>query len=81
MKTTHSRPTQAEQVVNYMQEYGEITQLDALRDLGIMRLGARIFELKKRGYVITTTHRCVPTRSGEKTSIAVYRLKSTKAAQ
>lgn len=38
--------TQTERIYEYLKEYGSITALEALRDLGIMRLGARIFELR-----------------------------------
>ena len=30
-----------------MREFGSITQLEALRDLGVMRLASRISEIKK----------------------------------
>ena len=37
--------TQREMVFNYMKEHGSITQIDAIRDLGCTRLGARIWDL------------------------------------
>ena len=37
--------TQREMVFNYMKEHGTITQIDAIRDLGCTRLGARIWDL------------------------------------
>ena len=35
--------TQKEMVLQYMQDFGSITPVQAFQDLGIMRLGARIF--------------------------------------
>ena len=32
--------TQSERVLDYIKEFGSITQLDAIRDLGIMRLAS-----------------------------------------
>ena len=45
------KKTQRERVVEYIKDFGSITSWDAYLDLGITQLGARIFELKKRGYV------------------------------
>lgn len=58
---------QAERVLKYMRDFGSITQLEAMQDLGCMRLGARIFDLKREGYAIKN-------RYGEDTSYARYRL-------
>lgn len=49
---SNSNPVQADLVIEYMQEFGGITQLQALDDLGVMRLASRISEIKKRGYGI-----------------------------
>ena len=42
--------TQTQRIIDYIAEFGSITQLDALRDLGIMRLASRISDLKRQGY-------------------------------
>lgn len=42
--------TQKEVILNYISDVGYITSMDAYR-LGITQLGARVFELKKQGYV------------------------------
>ena len=44
---------QMDAVFDYMKEHGSIDPLRALNDLGIMRLGARIFDLKAAGVQIT----------------------------
>lgn len=41
--------TQKERVKKYMEDFGSITQMDAFRDLGIMRLSARIWDLRADG--------------------------------
>lgn len=65
--------TQEEKIINYMREYGSITALDAIRDLGIMRLASRVSDLKKHGFAITRDMVSVKNRWGEDTHIARYR--------
>ena len=50
--------------------------MDAIRDYGIMRLGARVFDLKKLGYPIITEIKTGKNRYGEDTHWAVYKLKA-----
>lgn len=66
--------TQTEQVLRHLQDYGSITQVEAIRDYGIMRLGARIWDLKRQGHVIFTERETGMNRYGEKTAYARYRL-------
>ena len=66
--------TQKERVINYIRDYGSITPLDAMRDLGIMRLAARVHDLRADGYRIASDMVGVENRWGEKTMIARYRL-------
>lgn len=71
----NQRPAQAQRVLQYMKDFGSITQLDALKDLGIMRLGARIFELrKKNGVEIESEFVTVKNRYGEPCAIKKYYL-------
>ena len=65
---------QAERVLKYMRDFGSITQLEAIRDISCMRLGARIFDLKRDGYVIKKEMETSKNRYGEDTSYARYRL-------
>ena len=46
---------QQHQVLEYIEQFGSITPLDALEDLGIYRLSARIKDLRELGYPIVTT--------------------------
>lgn len=72
--STKTKPSQTEQVLTYLIEQGTITPLRALYDLGIMRLSARIMELRALGYVISTDLIVVRTRAG-KTRTAQYTLR------
>lgn len=67
-----SKATQAERVLDYIEEFGSITQLDALNDLGVMRLASRISDLKKLGYPITSSVEAVKNRYGENCYIKRY---------
>lgn len=67
--------TQKQRLVEYLERYGSVTPLEALRDLGIYRLSAQIFTLRKEGYDIETETAVVSNRFGEKCHIANYVLK------
>ena len=61
-------------VLEYLQTHKSITILEAIYEMGITRLGAVIFLLKKDGYIIETTMKEVTARNGRKTSVAEYSL-------
>lgn len=46
--------TQNEAVLRHLLDNGNITSLEAMNKYGIMRLGARVYDLKKQGYPIKT---------------------------
>lgn len=64
--------TQNERILRHLQDFGSITALDALKDYGCMRLGARIWDLKRDGHDIRTTFESAQNRYGEKVSYARY---------
>jgi hypothetical protein len=74
MNSAHSKPSQAQRVINYIQENGSITQIEALAELGVLRLASRISELKKDGYTITSKFVTVANRYGEKCRVKSYSL-------
>lgn len=74
----HSRPTQNERIIAYIGEFGSITQLEALRDLGVMRLASRVSDLKKQGYPITSTIEAVKNRYGESCYIKRYSMEDKR---
>lgn len=71
----NSNPTQAERVLAYMTEHGSVTQFEALKDLGVMRLASRISELRKSGYEIASQMVKVENRYGETCRVKRYSLK------
>ena len=66
--------TQTDRVLDYLTQFGSITALEALRDLGIMHLSSRITELRQRGYPVERDMIEVKNRFGEKTRVARYRV-------
>lgn len=73
--------TQTERVLQYLKDFGSITPLQALSDLGVMRLGARIWDLRQEGYPITRRMVGSKNRYGESVSFAEYRLGGNEHAE
>lgn len=71
--------TQEQRVVNYIHQFGSITALEAMRDLGIYRLASRICDLKEGGYEFERDLVKVENRYGETTRVARYRIKREPA--
>jgi len=72
--TNKHKMTQTQRILEYLNEYKQITPLEAMRDLGIYRLASRIFDLKEQGYNIHTEMVDVKNRYGSTTKVACYRL-------
>ena len=70
--SVQTKPTQNDRIMAYMVEFGGITQIEALRDLGVMRLASRISDLRRKGYNITSKTETVNNRYGEKCYIKRY---------
>lgn len=66
--------TQKDRIINYIREFGSISTKEAFDDLGIARLGARIFELKREGYSFVEEWDEVKNRYGEQTSFKRFYL-------
>ena len=69
-----AKMTQRDLVVKYIQDFGSISSFQAYADLGITQLGARIFELKERGYAFSKERRKTKNRYGKATHYDVYRI-------
>lgn len=69
------KPTQRDKVLKYIQDFGFITSWQAYQDLGISQLGARIYELKERGYEFDKTRIKTKNRYGDNTHYDEYRLR------
>ena len=65
--------TQTEKIIEYIQENGSITPLDALKEIGCMRLASRMCDIKKMGYAVNKKMETATNRNGER---VMYRKKS-----
>jgi len=63
---------QTEQILDYMKSYGGITPMDALKDIGCMRLAARIADLKREGHRIKSEKVAVRRRDGSRAFVERY---------
>ena len=63
---------QMSRVLDYIDNFGSITSLDAFKDLGITRLSAVIFDLRKMGYNIVADTEVQFNRYGEKAHFSRY---------
>lgn len=46
--------TQTDHILRHLKSLGNITPVEALRDYGCFRLGARIYDLRRAGHEIET---------------------------
>ena len=69
--------TQCMKIVKYLHDFGSITPVQAMQDLGVMRLAARISDLEKNGWDIQHERETGRNRYGEKTTYAKYSLKGS----
>ena len=65
---------QTEQILDYMKNFGGITPMDALKDIGCMRLAARIADLKREGHMIKSEKVPGRRRDGSKVYFERYSL-------
>jgi hypothetical protein len=76
MRKVDHKPTQNDRIIDYIKRFGSITQLEALQDLGVMRLASRISDLRSLGYPIVSETEIVKNRFGEKCHVKRYRIGS-----
>lgn len=69
-----SKLTQNDRILDYMDEHGSITQLEAIQELGVMRLASRISDLRRMGFPIESTTQQVKNRYGETCRVKRYSL-------
>ena len=65
--------------MNYIEDFGSITRIEAFLDLGIFELPARICELENEGYKFKKTQHITKNRYGEKIRFTKYRLEEENA--
>ena len=73
--------TQCEMILRYMQDFGSINPKQAMEDLGVMRLAARVADLKKAGHKITRRTVTGKNRYGAPVIYAEYRLEENSVKQ
>ena len=78
---SHSNATQNQRILDYLDQFGSITQLEALADLGIMRLASRISDLRRKGYPIASEMIGVKNRFGETCRVKKYMLEKEAQVQ
>lgn len=61
---------QCDMILRYMQDEGGITAWEAMKEFGCMRLGARIYDLKRRGHGIERTLVSDTNRYGKRVQYA-----------
>lgn len=66
--------TQTAGILEHLQTGKSITSLEAINLFGATRLASIIFELKKKGYNISSRIITVPTRNGVDARVAEYTL-------
>lgn len=68
------KTTQCDRILRHLKDFGSISSLEAVSEYGIMRLAARISDLKKKGYAISSETASAKNRYGEVAYFSVYRL-------
>lgn len=63
---------QTEMVLMYLEQYGTITPVDAMREFGIMRLASRISDLKRAGWNIQSRMKQSTNRFGKPVRFSEY---------
>lgn len=72
------KQTQAERIIDYIQEFGSITPMQAFSDLGITKLATRISEMSAEGMVFEKELVATKNRYGEKCHYMKYSLPSER---
>ncbi len=66
------KTTQTDDLLDYLNQHGSITPIDALRELGIFRLAARVNDLQEHGYVIPRHMVTGTAKNGRRYSVMCY---------
>lgn len=66
--------TQQDRIIKYMNDFGSITAIEAVAELGITQLSARICELQNKGYEFNKELQTGKNRYGEPTHFIRYSL-------
>ena len=66
--------TQKEAVLEWLKTGGSITSMEAFEHLGITRLSAVVFDLRKLGYIISSEDMTTTNRYGKQVHFTRYKL-------
>ena len=69
---------QCQMLLDYLQQHGSVTGLQALIELGIMNYKGRIHDLRKLGYTIRTDYITRMNAHGDVKTFAQYTLKGNE---
>ena len=72
--------SQTETILKHLRTRGSITPLEALTEYGCMRLGARVYDLKRMGHRITAERMDYVTEHGVRKHYAKYRMEDENGA-
>ena len=70
--------TQEQRVLEYLKDFGSITSWEAIKEFGATRLSAIIYNLRNKGYNITSRFSSAKNRYGDKVQFAIYELKENR---
>lgn len=70
-----------EMILSHLKAHGSITALEAINEYGILRLGARIYDLKSAGWPIKTDMETSKNRFGVPVRYARYSLEGNHGDQ
>ena len=66
------KKNQKERILDYMDDYGSISALEAFRDLGVSQLSARLVELEHEGHRFNKKQESSLNRYGERVYYTRY---------
>ena len=69
--------TQDQRLLDYLKDNGRIDPLTSWKELGIYRLSACIYRLRKQGWEIKTGRKAVVNSHGESCIVALYKLSTS----
>lgn len=72
------KTTQCERVLAYIEDFGSITSLQTMKDLGCMRLASRINDLRRMGYPVRKRSAKAQNRYGETVYFAEYYIQESE---
>ena len=70
---------QKQRILQYIRDFGSITPLEAIRDIGVLALSQRIGELKRDGAEIGVDIVDVPNRYGGESRVARYSFEPSRS--